>query len=69
MEFRPLSPEVGVEVLDMDANALDDETFAEIFQAWCARGVLLFRNQRLDGPGQRAVRGDALRGGLRRHRA
>ncbi len=51
MEFRPLSPEVGVEVLDMDANALDDETFAEIFQAWCARGVLLFRNQRLDGPG------------------
>ena len=50
MELRPLSPEVGVEILDMDASALDDEAFTKIYETWCARGVLLFRRQSLDGP-------------------
>ena len=47
-EIRDLDAAVGAEVLGVDLAApLDDATFAAIERAWDARGMLLFRGQRL----------------------
>jgi taurine dioxygenase len=51
MELVPLRPAIGAEVRQVGiGDDLDDESFAGIKQAWCERGVLLFRDQQLDGP-------------------
>jgi taurine dioxygenase len=47
-EIRDLDAAVGAEVLGVDLAApLDDATFTAIERAWDARGMLLFRGQRL----------------------
>lgn len=51
MELKPLRPAIGAEVRGLAiGDDLDEESFAEIERAWCERGVLLFRDQQLDGP-------------------
>ena len=38
----------GADVVDVDLAALDDEDFAEVYDAWLDRAVLRVRDQRLD---------------------
>ena len=46
--LRPLSPNIGAEVLDVDlARDPDAETVADIYRAWLDHIVLLFRGQSL----------------------
>ena len=46
--LRPLAPQIGVEIQDIDlSQALDENTFRTIEQAWFDHGILLFRNQQL----------------------
>jgi taurine dioxygenase len=46
--LRPLAPQIGVEVQDIDlSQALDENSFRTIEQDWFDHGVLLFRNQQL----------------------
>ena len=53
LNFRPVSPALGIEVSGIDlARPLDDATFARIEQAWHEGLILLFRNQDLDEAGQ-----------------
>jgi taurine dioxygenase len=52
---RPLSPAIGVEVLNVDLAApLDDGRFAAIRRAWEENCVVLFRGQTLDEDAQLA---------------
>ena len=46
MEIRPLGP-IGVEVAGVDVKAMDDATFARIYQAWLDHNVLCVRDQAL----------------------
>jgi taurine dioxygenase len=51
--FRPLAPEIGVEVLGVDlARPLDEPVFRAIEAAWHARCVLLLRGQDLSEDAQ-----------------
>ena len=50
MEFRPLSPAIGSEVLGVAVDDIDDESFAAIRRTWAECGLLLLRGQSLDGP-------------------
>ena len=48
IEVVPLTPTLGAEVGGVDlTRPLDDETFAEIHEAWMEHLVLFFRDQRL----------------------
>ena len=44
---RPINPTLGAEVTGVDLANLDDETWAEIEQAWAQHLVLFFRDQDL----------------------
>ena len=44
---KPLTPTIGATVHNVDLAALDDETFAEIHDAWMNHLVLFFRDQAL----------------------
>jgi len=44
---RMSAPGIGVEVLDVDVNALSDEDFAEVRRLWVENIVIFFRNQKL----------------------
>jgi len=45
---RPLHPLLGVEIVGVDVNHLDDDVFARIVDAFEEHSVLLFRGQTLD---------------------
>jgi taurine dioxygenase len=46
----PATTALGAEIAGLDiSRPLDDETFAQIWKTFNERGVLFFRNQRLDG--------------------
>jgi taurine dioxygenase len=47
---RRIGPQIGVEVTDVDVNALDDTGFARIYQAWLDCNVLVVRDQELEIP-------------------
>jgi len=47
VHVRPIGPQIGVEVTDVDVTALDDAGFAPIYQAWLERNVLVVRDQDL----------------------
>ena len=47
IEVRPLTRHIGAEVSGVDLSRLDDETFAEIHDAWMQHVVLFFRDQKL----------------------
>ena len=48
--IRRIGPQIGVEVTDVDVNALDDAGFARIYQAWLDCNVLVVRDQELEIP-------------------
>jgi taurine dioxygenase len=50
MDFKALSPAIGTEVAGIAAGDLDRAGFAEVRRVWAERGLLLFRDQELDGP-------------------
>ena len=45
---RPLTPDFGLEILDVDLRHLNDDLIAEIDALWVAQPVLLVRDQLLD---------------------
>ena len=47
LETRPLHDSFGLEILNVDIRAIDDETVKAIEQAWISTPVLLIRNQLL----------------------
>lgn len=47
IDVRPLTRHIGAEVSGVDLSRLDDETFAEIHDAWMQHVVLFFRDQKL----------------------
>jgi taurine dioxygenase len=48
LQTRPLSYSLGLEIMNVDLARVDDETFAEIRQAFLdSNGLLLFRDQEL----------------------
>lgn len=47
IEVEPISGALGAEIRGADLANLDDETFAEIHQAWLAHLVVFFRDQDL----------------------
>ncbi len=58
MEFksRPLMPNFGVEILDIDLREnMDDESFADLMSLYFTHSVLLFRAQDLDPAGQASL--------------
>ncbi|MCG8562787.1 MAG: TauD/TfdA family dioxygenase [Hyphomicrobiales bacterium] len=54
IEIVPCSEHIGAEVRGVDLNALTDEQFAVLHDAWLKHLVLLFRDQRLSESGQLA---------------
>jgi taurine dioxygenase len=48
IEIRRLSDAMGAEIIGIDLNTLDDETFAVINDAYLEHQVLCFRDQKLD---------------------
>jgi taurine dioxygenase len=48
LDVKPLSAALGAEIAGVDANAIDDATFAAVRAAWNQHLVLLFRGQQLD---------------------
>ena len=53
LEFRPLHPAIGAEVIGVDlSKPVDDDTFAAIRAEWIERGILLFRDQQALRPEQ-----------------
>ena len=50
VEIRRMGPQIGVEVTGVDVKALDDESFAPIYQAWLDCNVLVVRDQELEIP-------------------
>jgi taurine dioxygenase len=50
VEIRRMGPQIGVEVTGVDVRALDDESFAPIYQAWLDCNVLVVRDQELEIP-------------------
>ena len=46
-DVAPLSPVLGAEVRGIDLRELDEQTFAELQDAFCAFKVLFFRDQGL----------------------
>ncbi len=44
---RKLTPVIGVEILNVDIKALNDDEFAEIRRLWVENQVIFFRNQEL----------------------
>ena len=52
MEFRkievvPISGNIGALINGEQLNALNDETFEEVYQAWLDHCVIFFRNQNI----------------------
>lgn len=47
LEIHPVSPALGVEILNVDLGNLDDETFSQIRQAFLDHSVIFFREQDL----------------------
>ncbi|WEK43806.1 MAG: TauD/TfdA family dioxygenase [Candidatus Sphingomonas colombiensis] len=47
VRFRPLSDHVGVEALDIDLNAIDDNAFGALRSAVADHGILFVRDQQL----------------------
>ncbi len=47
LQFRPLSSHVGVEVLGIDVNMIDGESFASLSHALADHGVIFIRDQQL----------------------
>ena len=45
LEIKPLTPTLGAEVIGADLTNLDDDSFAEIFDAFVAHSVIFFRDQ------------------------
>lgn len=58
LEFRPISPVAGVEVIGVDLrDELPEATKKQLREAWHKNAILLFRGQQLDEEGQlRAAR-------------
>jgi taurine dioxygenase len=50
MEIRRMGPQIGVEVTGVDVRALDERSFAPIYQAWLDYNVLVVRDQDLTIP-------------------
>lgn len=48
----PLAPTIGAEIDGVDLANLDDETFAEIHEAWLAYKVVFFRDQNIEASEQ-----------------
>jgi taurine dioxygenase len=48
LTIKPLTTAIGAEILDVDVNRLDDETFALIRRTYSERGVIFFRDQHVD---------------------
>ena len=47
LDTRPLQPNLGTEILDVDLAAIDDDTFEAIRTIWQNDPVVLFRRQSL----------------------
>ena len=47
IEVLPISGNIGALIKNVQLNDLDDETFAEIHQAWLENCVVFFRNQKI----------------------
>ena len=47
LTVRPLTQNVGAEILGVDLSRLSDADFTQIERAWNSRGGLLFRDQRI----------------------
>lgn len=52
LELRPLTPSFGYEVLGVQAGAVDDALFEDVYAAFLAGQMLLFRDQDLSPGGQ-----------------
>lgn len=50
MRIRPMGPQVGVEVSDVDVRTISDEDFAKVYQAWLDHNVLVVSGQDLTIP-------------------
>jgi len=50
LRTRPLMPEFGAEILDVDVANASPETVRQIIDVFNTSGVILLRNQRLDKP-------------------
>ena len=48
IEIQPLAGALGAEVTGIDLTTLDDNAFADVYQAFLDHKVLVFRDQRLD---------------------
>lgn len=58
VQFRKLSKNLGAEAINVDlSEPMDEKTFEEIRQCWLENGILLFRNQDMDIPQQKAFVG------------
>jgi taurine dioxygenase len=54
LALRPLSPALGVEVMEVDLAKLDDPGFDRIYDAFLEHQMLLFRDQQLT-PGEQVI--------------
>jgi len=45
LHIRPLSPDFGAEILDLELHRITDAQFEQVYAAWLKYHVLLFRNQ------------------------
>ncbi len=55
MELIALKENVGIEVRGVDLATLSDEAFAELRRAWVENGVMVIRDQALDGASLQAL--------------
>ena len=55
-QFKPMSPNLGVEISGIDlSQALDATTFKQLYDLWLEYAVMIVRNQKLDPPHYAAV--------------
>lgn len=47
IQVRRIGPHIGAEIAGVDLAALDDDTFAGLYQAWLDHAVIVVRDQRI----------------------
>jgi taurine dioxygenase len=48
IQVRPLGPQIGAEIHDVDLKTLDDADFSDIYRAWLAHNVVVVPGQQLE---------------------